>query len=169
MPQGVLFRSGKEGEIRKVMIESGKLEYVIALTSGIFYSTGVSACILVLNNNKPSVHAGKVCFVDATNIYTAQRAQNIMTEHNIEEVYKLCSDYTDVLEKIKIATIEDIRKKDYSLSVNAYIEKAVRETISPTQVRKQFLETLDAVHAAEEKLKVLLKEGGYIDEFPYNP
>jgi type I restriction enzyme M protein len=31
LPQGVLFRSGKEGKIREEMVESGKLEYVIAL------------------------------------------------------------------------------------------------------------------------------------------
>ena len=55
LPQGVLFRGGKEGEIRKKMIESNKLEYVISLVSGVFYSTGVSACVLVLNNKKPNI------------------------------------------------------------------------------------------------------------------
>jgi type I restriction enzyme M protein len=164
LPQGVLFRGGKEGEIRKAMVESGKLEYVIAMTGGIFYSTGVSACILVLNNHKPPGHVGKVCLVDATNIYTAQRAQNIMTEQNVEEVYGLCADYADVLEKVKISTIEDIRSKAYSLSVSGYIEKTVRETISPSEVRKQFLAALHDAHCAEEKLKTLLKEGGYIHE-----
>jgi len=161
LPQGVLFRSGKEGEIRKAMVESGKLEYVIALAGGIFYSTGVSACILVLNNLKPPAHAGKVCLVDASSIYTAQRAKNIMTEQNIEEVYKLCVDYVDVLEKIKIVTTEDIRTKSYSLSVSGYIEKSVHETILPAEVREQFYAALHDVYSAEEKLKMLLREGGY--------
>jgi len=164
LPQGVLFRSGKEGEIRKAMVESGKLEYVIALAGGIFYSTGVSACILVLNNHKPTDHAGKVCLVDASNIYTAQRAKNIMTEQNIEEVYKLCTDYVDILEKTKIVTTEDIRTKGYSLSVSGYIEKSVHETISPAEVREQFYTALNDVYSAEEKLKILLKEGGYTSE-----
>jgi type I restriction enzyme M protein len=52
LPQGVLFRSGKEGEIRKHLVESDKLEAIITMASGVFYSTGVSACILFLNNNK---------------------------------------------------------------------------------------------------------------------
>jgi len=161
LPQGVLFRSGKEGKIRKEMVESGKLEYVIALTGGIFYSTGVSACILVLNDHKPAEHNGKVCFVDASNIYTAQRAQNIMTERNVEEVYKLCADYVTILEKVRIATLEDIRKKDYSLSVSGYIEKIAQETISPAEVREKFLTALQATYAAEEKLKILFEESGY--------
>jgi len=164
LPQGVLFRSGKEGAIRKAMIESDKLEYVITLTGGVFYSTGVSACILVLNNNKPTAHIGKVCLVDATGIYTAQRAQNIMTEQDIGKVYALCNRYNDVLEKVKVATIDDIRTKDYSLSVSGYIEKAAKETVSPAEVRNKFFATLEAARAAEDKFKALLVEGGYVSE-----
>ncbi len=164
LPQGVLFHGGKEGEIRKQLIESDKLESIITLVSGLFYSTGVSACILILNNNKPSDHRGKICFIDASNIYTAQRAQNIMTEGNVEETFRLYTNYEDVIEKSKIATIEDIKSKDYTLSVNSYIEKVVQETISPPEVKKKFLLALDEAIAAEENFKRLLIEGGYISE-----
>lgn len=164
LPQGVLFHGGREGEIRKQLIESDKLECVITLVSGLFYSTGVSACILIFNNNKPSQHKDKVCLIDASNIYTAQRAQNIMTESNVDEVFDLFQSYEDVIEKSKIATIEDIRTKDYSLSVNSYIEKAPQETISPIEVKRAFLLAFDEVIEAEEKFKKLLVEGGYINE-----
>jgi type I restriction enzyme M protein len=164
LPQGVLFRSGKEGEIRKAMIESDKLEYVIALVGGVFYSAGVSACILVLNNNKPAAHRWKVCLVDAARIYTAQRAQNIMTDENINEVFKLCRDYADVIEKCRIATLDDLRGKDWSLSVSGYIEKEARETVSPAEVRKRFFDALTTASVTEEKFKTLLKEQGYTGE-----
>lgn len=164
LPQGVLFHGGKEGEVRKQLIDSDKLECVITLVSGLFYSTGVSACILILNNNKPAERMGKICFIDASKIYTAQRAQNIMTETNVEEAYGLYKNYDDVTEKSKIATIEDIRAKDYTLSVNSYIEKKVQETISPEEVKREFLLALEEVIATEEKFKRLLIEGGYIGE-----
>ena len=164
LPQGVLFRSGKEGAIRKAMIESDKLEYVITLVGGVFYSAGVSACILVLNNNKLAARRGKVCLIDASGIYTAQRAQNIMTDDNVNEVLALCAAYKDVLEKAKVVTIEEIRAKDWTLSVSGYIEKAIRETVSPAEVRKQFITALEAARSAEVKLKALLLEGGYIYE-----
>lgn len=164
LPQGVLFHGGREGEIRKQLIESDKLECVITLVSGLFYSTGVSACILILNNNKPADHKGKVFFIDASNIYTPQRAQNIMTEGNVEEVFKLFKDYEDVVEKSKKAEIEDIRAKEYTLSVNSYIEKAPQETICPEEVKKAFLLALDDAIAKEENFKRLLIEGGYINE-----
>jgi type I restriction enzyme M protein len=164
LPQGVLFRGNKDGEIRKKLIESDKLEYVITLVGGIFYSAGVSACILVLNNNKAAAHRGKVCLVDASGIYTAQRAQNIMTEENIMEAYNLCVNYESVIEKAKVVTLEDIKNKGFTLSVSSYIEKAASEIISPKEARKQFFDALNEAYAAEEKLKKLLTEGGYIHE-----
>lgn len=164
LPQGVLFQGGKQGQIRKQLVESDKLECVIMLVGGLFYSTGVSACILILNNNKPSNHHGKVCFIEGSSIYTPQRAQKIMTDKNLEEVYRLYQNYEDVLEKSKIASIEEIRLKDYTLSVNSYIEKAPKETISPKEVKREFLQALDEAISAEEKFKKLLVEGGYLSE-----
>ena len=89
LPQGVLFHSGKEGDIREQLIKSDLIEAVVALAGGVFYGTGVSACILFLNNQKRPEHKGKVCLIDATNIYTPKRAQNVMEEKDINEVFKL--------------------------------------------------------------------------------
>jgi type I restriction enzyme M protein len=163
LPQGVLFRGGKEGEIRKKLIETDKLEYVITLVSGVFYSTGVSACILVLNNNKPESHVGKICLVDASRIYTAQRAQNIMSEQDVLDAYKLCSDYADVTERAKVVTLDELRAKDHTLSVSVYIEKAAKETISPAEVKAEFFAALEAAKAAETRLAELLAKGGYVN------
>lgn len=164
LPQGILFHGGKEGEIRKQLVESDKLEAVITLVSGVFYSTGVSACILILNNNKVAEHKGKVCLIDASRIYTAQRAQNIMTDDNVEEVYNLFKNYKDVIEKSKVVDIENIKAKGYTLAVNNYIEKIPVKTASPKEVKREFLLALEEAIKAEEKLKALLIEGGYISE-----
>ena len=164
LPQGVLFHSGKEGTIRQKLIESDKLEYVITLVQGVFYSTGVSACILVLNNNKPASHKGKVCLIDASNIYTAMRAQNIMTQENIDEVFDLVQKYENVIERSQVVTSEDIAKKGFVLSVNSYIEKKAQEVASPEEVKAHFYEALENVYRAEKELKELLIAGGYINE-----
>lgn len=164
LPQGVLFRSGKEKEIRKKLVESDKLEAIITLASGIFYSTIVSACILFLNNNKEPEHKKHICMIDGSGIYTPQRAQNIMTENNIQTIFKYYTDYKDVLEKVKITTISEIQKKDYSLVVNNYIEKKKQKTIPPAEIRTQYFEAYNQMLAAEERMCQLLKEGGYIHE-----
>jgi type I restriction enzyme M protein len=99
--------------------------------------------------------------VDASRIYTAQRAQNIMTEENVNEVYKLCADYRDVIEKAKVVTLDDLRAKDHTLSVSVYIEKAASETISPAEVRADFANALANAKTAETRLIELLVKGGY--------
>lgn len=163
LPQGVLFHGGKEGEIRKQLVESDKLECIITLVSGLFYSTGVSACILFLNNRKCDEHKGKICMIDASGIYTAQRAQNIMTDDDVDEVYALYTAYQDKIEKTKIVTIEDVKDKEYTLAVNSYIEKEKVEMLEPSVVRENFLKALENVRQAEQELKQLLREGGYLD------
>ena len=164
LPQGVLFHTGKEGQIRKQLVESDKLEAVITLVSGLFYSTGVSACILVLNNNKPASHKGKVALIDGSGIYTAVRAQNIMTEQNVQTVFELYDNYEDIVEKAKIVTLEDIAAKDYTLAVNSYIEKQAQESIDPTVVKQQYYAALEEVDSAEAALKALLIKEGLLSE-----
>lgn len=162
MPQGVLFHSGKEGDMRKKLIESDMLECVIALVGNLFYGAGVSACILFINSNKPAARRGKVCLIDATSIYTAQRAKNIMTDKNTDEIYRLWERYESVMDKCAIVSLEALREKGYTLSVNTYIEKMPAEALNPKQVHRRFMEALQAVQDAEENLKKLLQEGGYL-------
>ena len=164
LPQGVLFHGGKEGEIRKQLIESDKLEAVITFFGGLFYGAGVSACVLCLNNNKPENHKRKVLLIDGSGIYTAQRAQNIMTEEDVETAYALYTGYADVIDKAKVVTIEDIAAKDYTLSVNTYIEKTQQEVVDPATIRQKYYDALAAVYDAEETLKNLLIKEGLLNE-----
>lgn len=164
LPQGVLFKGNREGAIREELIKTDLLDCVIGLTSGVFYSTTVSACILFLNNRKPKEHKGKVCMIDASSIYTAQRAQNVMSEDDIERVYKLYADYKDVIDYVKIVTNEEIIANGNSLAINSYIEKQGEEVIPPEEVRKKFFEALNDVKEAEAKMLKLLEDGGYLDE-----
>ena len=164
LPQGVLFQGGKEGEIRQKLIESDKLEAVITFVGGLFYGAGVSACVLCLNNNKPAEHRGKVLLVDGSTLYTAQRAQNIMTAENVEAVYQLYRNYEDVVDLAKVVSLEEIAAKDYTLSVNAYIEKTQQETVDPAIVKQRYFAAVEEVREAEETLKELLRKEGLLDE-----
>lgn len=164
LPEGVLFRGGKEGEIRKQLVLSDKLDCVITLVNNLFFGAGVSACILLLSNHKPEGHKGKVCLIDGTGVYTPMRAKNILTENDVENLFRLYSGYLDVAEKAKVATIEEIKKKSYSLQVSSYIDKEYMEARPPEAVRKEFFAALDAVYSSEEKLYELLVKGGYVNE-----
>lgn len=163
MPQGVLFHGGREGLIRQRMIETDCVECVIALVGNLFYGAGVSACILFLNNNKPLAHRHKICLIDATSIYTPQRAKNIMTEADIDRVFTLWSEYTNANDYCAIVDMDTVREKNYTLAVNAYIEKTPAPPIDPKRIRADFFAALKEVQESEAELLKLLKEGGYLD------
>lgn len=164
MSQGVLFHGGKESEIRKQIIESDKIDCIITLVGGIFYGAGVSACLILMSNQKVPDHKNKICMIDATDIYTPARAQNYMSEDDIQLVFNLYSNYKDEIEKVKVVSLDEIREKDYTLSVNTYIEKKEQEVVPPEVVRQNYFDALQEVKDAEEKMKELLIKGGYINE-----
>ena len=60
--------------------------------------------------------------------------------------------------------IAGIRQKGYTLAVNNYIEKKEQETVPQKEVRRQYFEAYEAMLRAEEKMKRLLREGGYVSE-----
>ena len=150
--------------MRKKLIESDLVEAVITLKGGIFYGAGVSACILFLKKEKSMNHKNHVCMIDASEIYTPQRAQDYMSEENIADVYKLYTEYQDVIERCKIVTIKDIKEKEYNLSTNIYIEKKPVPITPPSVVREQYFSAYQKAIESGEKLRDLLKEGGYINE-----
>jgi type I restriction enzyme M protein len=164
MPQGVLFHGGKEGEIRKQIIESDKIECIITLIGGVFYGAGVSACLILMNNQKVPEHKNKICMIDATKIYTPARAQNYMSEENIQKVFNLYSNYTNVLEYVQIVDLQTIREKDYTLSVNTYIQKQEQKIVDPAIVRQKYFDALKEVQETETRMRKLLVEGGYVNE-----
>lgn len=164
LPQGVLFHSGKEGAMRELLVRSDMLEAVITLASGVFYSTGVSACILFLTNKKKATHKGRICLIDGSEIYTPQRAQNEISPTDVKTLFKLYTDYVDVIDRCKIVTIQEVEEGGFELSVRKYIEQKKQATVSPEVIRKRYLEALDNVRKAEEKMRKLLIAGGYVNE-----
>ena len=101
--------------------------------------------------------------IDATNIYTAQRAKNVMTDSDVDQVFSLWSDYKNVVDRCAIVDLDTVKEKGYTLSVNTYIEKSPAPPIDPKKVRAEFMAALDEVRESEAALIELLKKGGYID------
>ena len=162
MPQGVLFRGNKDGEFRRQMIQTDKLECVITLVNNLFYGAGVSACLLIFRDRKPADHVGKVLLIDGSNIYTAKRAQNELSPEDVDRLYQLYANYRAVEEYAKVVSMREIEEHGWSLAPNSYIERKQVAMRPYAEVKKEFFDAFEAVKAAEVKFTVLLKEGGYI-------
>src|SRR3954470_11590077 len=86
MPHGVLFRGGKEKLIRELFIQEDVIEAIISLPPGLFYGTGIPACVLVCNKNKPDEWRDKVLFINADREYAEGKNQNKLRPEDIEKI-----------------------------------------------------------------------------------
>ena len=164
LPQGVLFRAGKEGKIRKALLDTDMLDTVIGLGPNLFYGTGLSACILILRMNKLPSQKGKVLFVNASSIYKRGRAQNELLPEHVDRICELATEYKDVAGFSCVVTTEDIGKNGDNLNISRYIESVSNDTeILLSQALANLKQSLKAVGDAEEHLKKLLIQEGLLN------
>jgi type I restriction enzyme M protein len=124
MPHGVLFRGGKEKDIRTGIIEADRLEAVIGLASNLFYGTGIPACILVLCGTTPRAAArrGKVLFINADREYTTGRAQNYLDPRHAEKIVSAFHVYRDIPAFARVVDIAELRDNDFDLNIRRYVD-----------------------------------------------
>ncbi|NEV62758.1 N-6 DNA methylase [Thiorhodococcus minor] len=128
MPHGVLFRGGEERETRRHFIERGWLEAIIGLPAGLFYGTGIPACVLVLNK-KDAPTRKHVVFINADRDYREGKAQNFLRAEDISRIvhaYRtLTSGERDALpgyaRRVPVAEIEG---EDFNCNIRRYVDNA---------------------------------------------
>lgn len=64
---------GGESNIRRYIIENDMLEAIVQLPNNLFYNTGITTYVWLLNNNKPKTRKGKVQLIDANLLYRKLR------------------------------------------------------------------------------------------------
>lgn len=123
MPHGVLFRGGKEKLIRELFIKDDVIEAIISLPPGLFYGTGIPACVLVMNKNKPDALRGTVLFINADREYAEGKNQNKLRPEDIEKIDFV---FTHKRELHKYSRLVDkneiVDKHDYNLNIRRYID-----------------------------------------------
>ena len=123
MPHGVLFRGGKEKLIREIFINDDVIEAIISLPPGLFYGTGIPACVIVANKNKPEALKDKVLFINADREYAEGKAQNKLRPEDVEKMdfvftHKMeIPKYSRLVEKAEI-----VDTHDYNLNIRRYVD-----------------------------------------------
>ena len=133
LPHGILFRSGKEAEIRKNLLEADKIEAIIGLPSNLFTNTGIATAIIVLNNKKSKDMKNKVMFINAELLYTEGKAVNLLEDKHIEEVVAVYKKKENVKRFAKIVSLEDIKANGYNLNIKRYADTALPPEIFDIQ------------------------------------
>ncbi len=123
MPHGVLFRGGEEKEARKYFLEHGWLDAVIGLPAGLFYGTGIPACVLVLNK-KDAATRRDVLFINADREYREGKAQNFLRPEDISKIVGAYRERADVPAYARLVPVSEIEAEDFNCNIRRYVDNA---------------------------------------------
>ncbi len=122
MPHGVLFRGGKEKEIREAMLKANILEGIISLPPQLFYGTGIPACIMIFNKNKPDELRDKVFIINADKDYAEGKKQNTLRPEDVEKIDFVFTNKIEEYKYAKLVDLKTIADNDYTLNIRRYVD-----------------------------------------------
>jgi type I restriction enzyme M protein len=147
LPHGVLFRGGKEADIRIKLLKDGHIDTVIGLPPNLFYSTGIPVCILVLKKCKK---ADDVLFINAAEQFIKGKRQNQLSNEHIARIVQTYQQRPDnpIDRYARRVAMQEIVDNDYNLNISRYVSTAEAE---------QEID-LGAVHADLEAIELKINE-----------
>ena len=160
LPHGVLFRGGKEYDIRKKLLEDDNIDAVIGLPANLFYSTGIPVCILVLKKCRKS---DKILFINASSEehYQKDKRQNTLRD---DDVRKIVETYQYRLEEprySRLVSMSEIRDNDFNLNITRYVNLSQEEKpIDINSVHDQLVEIEKSIQSAKAEHNKYLAELG---------
>lgn len=165
LAHGVLFRGGAEEKIRTKLLKDNYIDAVIGLPSNLFYSTGISVCVLVLKKCKKFED---VLFINAGEYFRPGKRQNYLrTGENGEpnDVDKIIDTYKfrkeDDSRYSRRVSMKEIEENGYNLNISRYVSTAVaEEKIDLKKVNKKIMELSKKIAEARKKHNGFLKELG---------
>jgi type I restriction-modification system DNA methylase subunit len=118
---------GREGEIRKAIVEDGLIEAIISLPAGLLPHTRLSSTIWVLSKERRSEN--EILMIDISDMGVAlSRVQNEIPTEVIKQIklcYKSWSDESKVMAlppyQARVTKIEEIAKNDFILAPGRYL------------------------------------------------
>ena len=123
MPHGVLFRGGKEKLIREILIADDVIEAIISLPPGLFYGTGIPACVVVCNKSKPDALKGKVLFINADREYAEGKNQNKLRPEDVEKIDFVFTHKREIPKYSRLVDRSEIvETHEYNLNIRRYVD-----------------------------------------------
>ena len=127
MPHGVLFRGSSEKAVRQGMLQDDLLEAVVGLPSGLFYGTGIPACLLIINKKKSKARKNKVLFINSELEFEEGKNQNKLREQDIAKIVKVFESHCftekgDIKRYSKVVDISEIEENDFNLNIRRYAD-----------------------------------------------
>jgi type I restriction enzyme M protein len=155
-PEGILFKSRKDGEVRKNIVDENLIEAVISLPNGIFDYTGIATSILILNKNKKD---NKILMIDTKEMFEKIRGGVNISDEKIKEIIDIFHSKKEVKNISKLITLDILAKNDYILTVNRYIiPEMEEENIDLNELSKEVNEIGYEIENLKKEINKLIKK-----------
>ena len=158
LPHGVLFRGGKEADIRIKLLKDGHIDTVIGLPPNLFYSTGIPVCILVLKKcKKPD----DVLFINAAEHFEKGKRQNHLTDEHIQRIVSTYQHRNEQERYSKRISMARIAEEGYNLNISRYVSTAEAEQeVDLAAIHAELVRIEDEICKATKRHNEFLKELG---------
>ncbi|MFC8201988.1 N-6 DNA methylase [Streptomyces sp. NPDC057298] len=126
MPHGVLFRAGKERDIRVKLLEKDCVEAVIGLGPNLFYGTGIPGCILVLRRpgRKAPPRERQVLFINADRDFRRASNQNELGEEHAEKIVTVYQEWREEPGYSRLVSVDDLLAAGANLNIRRWVDNS---------------------------------------------
>ncbi len=165
VPHGVLFRGGKEGVIRKAVIEENLLDAVVGLPPNLFQTTSIPVAVLVFDRRreKGGTRAKRhdVFFIDASRDFQQGKNQNQLLDEHVDRIIKTHKARKDIERYARAVPVAEIAENDFNLNIPRYVDTfEVAEEVDISAVQKEIDALENELTALRAKMREHLKELG---------
>lgn len=158
LPHGVLFRGGREEEIRRKLIEKNYIDAVIGLPANAFFGTSIPVTAMVFRKNRKE---RDILFIDASKDFVKQGNKNYMTDDSIEKIMDAYSKRIDIEKYSHVATYEELLENDFNLNIPRYVDTFEEEEPVDVEEKSKEYATLEKQSKEiDDKLAEFFKELG---------
>lgn len=163
----------EEREVRQRLVDEGYVDCIVQLPEKLFFTTGIPCCLFFLSKNRDGKNEyrerkNEILFIDARRMGSlVSRKQKALSVEEIEKIanvyrtykHKDFEDYQDIEGFCKVATLNDVKEKDYKLTPGIYVgtkeieddEVSFEEKME--ELRTKLLEQFEESNRLQEKIK----------------
>ncbi len=151
-PGAMLYREGREAQIRKYLVEElNCLDTIMLLPDSIFHSIGQAEAILFFQMNR---ERKDILFFDCSEIESLDKEQ-------IDTIDQLWSERKTIPGLCACVERDEIEKNEYNLNLPRYITKVVKETaIDMEKGKARIREIEQELQEIENRIAIYRRELG---------
>ena len=126
VPMGMLFKSGRMGEVRKSLVDDSYIDAIIELPNGILPGSSVATALVVLKKNRTE---SEIMMINAKEFCTKDKNTVTVTDENVKRIVQIYRN-REVIEGVSnTISKETTAENGYNLCTTQYVTLKAREGI----------------------------------------